>query len=409
MGMKSHAMHSLTLLSLGSLVLTAPALRADDWAQWRGPARTGISQEKDWSVAWPAEGPKRLWESPVGVGWSSFSVAAGRAYTMGNDAEADLVYCFDATTGKVIWTHKYDCSSKDPNGYPGTRCTPTVDGDRVYTVSRQGHLFCLDAATGAVKWSKEFAKDFGSKPPTWGFSGSPWIEKGWVLYEVGAKGASVVAFDKATGEVVWKTGDDAPGYSSIYAFDLAGERLFAQFSSDQIIVRRMKDGSETARAAWKTSYGVNATTPIIEGDKLFVSSGYGFGCAVFQIKAGALQEVWRNKSMRTHVNSCVLVDGYLYGFDDSTLKCLDFKTGEVKWSEGKYGKGSVMVAGGKLLLYGGKGQLGAAAPSPDAYKELAYAAQILKDNDTWAPPALANGKLYLRARKQVVCLDLAGR
>jgi len=401
-------MNALARLGLGSLVLSASLVMAEDWPQWRGPNRTGISEEKGWTTTWPAEGPKRLWEAKVGVGWSSFSVANGKAYTMGNEGEVDSVYCFDAATGKSVWTYKYDCSSKDPNGYPGTRCTPTVDGDRVYTVSRQGHLFCLDAATGAVKWSKDFAKDFGSKPPTWGFAGSPWIEKDWVVYEVGGEGASVVAFNKLTGDVVWKNGKDAPGYSSIIAFDLKGERSFVQFSGSQIVLRRMKDGSEVGRTEWKTSYGVNATTPIIEGDKLFVSSGYGYGCALFQMKADGLEQIWRNKKMRNHVDSCVLWQGYLYGYDDNTLRCLDFKTGEEKWAEQKYGKGSVLLADGKLLLYGQGGKLGVAAASPEGFKEI-VSADILKDKDTWAPPALANGRVYLRARNQVVCLDLSGK
>jgi len=401
-------MHAIARLSLGSLVLAASLAMAEDWPQWRGPNRTGVSLEKGWSTTWPTEGPKRLWEAKVGVGWSSFSVANGKAYTMGNEGEVDFVYCFDAATGKTIWTHKYDCSSKDPNGYPGTRCTPTVDGDRVYSVSRQGHFFCLDAATGAVKWSKDFGKDFGSKPPTWGFAGSPWIEKDWVVYEVGGEGASVVAFNKLTGEVVWKNGNDAPGYSSIVAFDLKAERSFVQFSGSQIILRRMKDGAEVGRTEWKTSYGVNAATPIIEGDKLFLSSGYGYGCALFQMKADGLEQVWRSKKMKNHVDSCVLWEGYLYGYDENTLRCLDFKTGEEKWAEGKYGKGSVLLADGKLLLYGQKGKLGVAAASPEGYKEV-VSADILKDNDTWAPPALANGRVYLRARSQVVCLDLGGK
>lgn len=175
-----------------------------------------------------------------------------------------------------------------------------------------------------------------------------------------------------------------------------------------IITRRMKDGSEIGRAEWKTSYGVNAVTPIIEGDKLFVSSGYNYGCGLFQMTSTGLKQLWRNKNMRTHVNTCVLWKGYLYGYDDNSLKCLDFQTGDVKWSEGKYGKGSLLLADGKLLLYGGRGKFGVAEPSPEAFKEI-VSADILKDNDTWAPPALANGKVYLRARKQVVCLDLGAK
>ena len=389
-------------------LIAAVAAQADDWPQWRGPARTGISAEKGWQTQWPADGPKQVWTASLGVGWSSFSVANGRVFTMGNENEVDKVYCFDALTGKPLWTHSYDCSSKDPNGYPGTRCTPTVDGDLIYTVSRQGHFFCLVAKTGAVKWSKDFKKDFGSKPPTWGFSGSPLIEKDWVLYEVGASNASVVAFDKKTGDVVWKAGDDEPGYSSFLAFNLGGETCFPQFSKDQIIGRRMKDGKELWRHPWKTSYGVNAATPVIDGDTMFVSSGYNFGCALLQMSGDSVKEVWRNKAMRNHVNSCILLDGYLYGFDESKLKCIELKSGEEKWAVDQYGKGSLTLAGDTFIIYSGGGRLATAKLTPDGCKEIS-GFQALKDKDTWAAPVLANGKLYVRTRNQMACLDVSGK
>lgn len=392
-----------TLLLAGAII--APA---DDWPQWRGPKRNGISAEKGWLVQWPAQGPKQLWTANLGVGWSSFSVADGRVFTMGNESEVDKVYCFDAATGKPLWTHSYDCSSKDPNGYPGTRCTPTVDGDLVYTVSRQGNFFCLDAKTGAVKWSKDFRRDFGSKPPTWGFAGSPLIENDWVLYEVGAKGASVVAFDKKSGEVAWKAGDEEPAYSSFIAFNLDGERCFPQFSRDQIIGRRMKDGHELWRQPWKTSYGVNAATPVIEGDMLFLSSGYNFGCALFKMTKDSVIEVWRNKAMRNHVNSCIYRDGHLYGFDESKLKCLDFKTGAEKWAVDKYGKGSLILAGDKFIIFSGSGRLATADLTPEGCNEIS-GYQAVKDKDTWAPPVLANDRLYARSRNQMVCLDVSGK
>ena len=178
---------ALSGICLAALLALIPSALADDWPQWRGPNRDGISKESGWLANWPAEGPKKLWEASVGVGYSSFSVSKGKLYTMGNVAENDIVSCFDAGTGKLEWKHEYPCLSKDPNGYHGTRCTPTVDGGLVYTLSRQGNFFCLDAATGKVKWSKDFRKDFGSESPRWGFAGSPLIEKDWVLAEVGGE------------------------------------------------------------------------------------------------------------------------------------------------------------------------------------------------------------------------------
>lgn len=403
--LRRHRVRRWPLLLLAA-TLPAATSRADDWPQWRGPNRDGISRETGWRTDWPAEGPKKLWEADVGIGYSSISVSAGRVFTMGNVNETDVISCFDAETGKLLWKHEYPCSSKDPNGYPGPRCTPTVDGERVYTVSRHGHFFCLDAASGKVLWSKDFARDFGAASPKWGFAGSPLIEKDWVLCEVNAiNGASVVAFNKRTGEVVWKNGRERAGYSSLVAFDLEGERCLAHFCADQFVLRRMADGAELWRIPWPTSYGVNAATPVLAGDRLFLSSGYGFGCALLKISLKGPAELWRNKNMRNHINSCVLLGEHLYGYDEGELRCLDAKSGEVKWSTRDYGKGSLIAAEGKLILYGQRGQLGLAAANPDAYKSTAQF-QAMGGKDTWAPPALANGRIYVRSLDKLAAFDV---
>ena len=399
---------SVWVATLASLLAFADSARAGDWPRWRGPNLDGISQETGWVANWPQEGPKKLWEADLGVGYSSFSVAQGRVYTMGNRNQMDVVWCLDAETGKVHWQHEYPCSPKDPNGYLGTRCTPTVDGDRVYSVSRDGQFFCLDAAKGTVVWSKKFKQDFGAKPPTWGYSGSPLIEKDWVLYEVGASNAAVVAFDKKTGAVVWQNGKSPAGYSSLTPFDVDGERLLAVFPAAHFVVVRMKDGSEVGRIPWKTSYGVNAATPVIAGSQIFISSGYGFGCALLSVDGSGLKEVWRNKAMRNHVNSCVLWQGYLYGFDESDLKCLELKSGEVKWANNDFGKGSLNLAGGRLIIYSQSGKLVTADPSPSGFKAIS-SAQILDGKDTWAVPVLANGRIYCRSLDKAACVDVKGK
>lgn len=397
-----------SVLALSCALSPASTLSAGDWPRWRGPRLDGISQEKGWSAQWPGDGLPKLWEANVGVGYASFSVSRGVLYTMGNTQDTDAVYALDAAAGAVKWKYEYPCLAKDPNGYHGTRCTPTVDGDRVYTVSRLGHFFCFDAAKGTVIWSKDLVKDFGGKVPTWGYSGSPLVEGDWVLIECGGPGASVVAFAKKTGEVVWKNGDDAAGYASLIPFDCGGQRVFAQFSKDQIIGRRMKDGGELWRASWKTSYGVNAATPLIHGDEMFLSTGYGFGCALFKVSPDGVKEVWRNKNMKNHVNSCVWLGGYIYGFNEGELACLDAKTGETKWSNGSYGKGSLVAVDGKLLLYGQSGKLGLAEATPDGFKELA-SFQALTGRDTWAAPVLVNGRIYARSQEKLAAYNVSGK
>ncbi len=256
----------------------------------------------------------------------------------------------------------------------------------------------------ALSNGKDFKKDFAAETPTWGFAGSPLIEKDWVLAEVSGK-ASVVAFNKLTGEVAWQAGNEPAGYGSLVAFDLGGQRCLLQFSGEQLICRHMKDGSEMWRLPWKTSYRVNATTPIIQGDEIFLSTGYGYGCALLKASTSGTTEIWRNKNMRNHVNSCVLVDGFLYGYDDNELKCLDWKSGAVKWGTRAYGKGSLIAADGKLILYGQSGKLGLAEATPVAFKGL-RSFQALAGKDTWASPVLANSRLYVRSLDKILALDV---
>jgi outer membrane protein assembly factor BamB len=407
--MKTH------LIPFGILAaILAHPLSAADWPQWRGPNRDGISTEIGWSVSWPKEGLKRVWKAEVGAGYGTVSVSQGRLYVMGNTADKDTVYCLEAGTGKETWKFTYDCVAKDPNGYHGVRSTPSVDGDLVFTTSRQGHLFCLSATEGKVKWAKEFGKDFGGKTPTWGFAISPLVEGGLVIVEPGGPGAAVVALKKETGEEVWKSEGAPAGYSSPIAYTLNRERFVAVFSAQGGAGRRLSDGKAVWNFPWKTSYDVNAATPIVDGSKVFVSSGYGTGCGLYDVATNPPQEVWKNKNMRNHVNSCVLWRGCLYGFDENSLKCIDFKTGEVKWSEGKYGKGSLMLADGKLLLYSERGQLGLAEASPEGYKELGFfqALEVRQSypggaaRQTWAAPVLANGKIYCRSQDDLVCLEV---
>jgi outer membrane protein assembly factor BamB len=380
-------------------------LCAGDWPHWRGPNFDGISTETNYRVQWPAAGPKVLWRTPVGVGYSSMSVSRGWLYTMGNTKDVDAVSCVDVATGKVLWQHTYPCLAKDPQGYRGPRTTPTVDGNRVYTLSRLGHFFALDATTGRVLWAKNFARQYGAKAPTWGFSGSPLVEGRMVITEVGGKGSSVVAFDKVTGREIWRSGNDKVAYSSIVPFMQGGQRCLAVLSAESISGRLAVNGREIWRAPWKTKYDVNAATPIVIGTLVFVSSGYGKGCALFNFSTRPPRVVWQNKNMRNHVGTCVFWDRRLYGFDERELRCLDVATGRVLWKERKYGKGSLFKAGRHWIVYSDKGYVAVADLSPAGCRELS-GFQVLKGRDTWAVPVLANGLLFCRNLNTVACVDL---
>lgn len=398
----------MKLLAVGVSTCLLTTVFAGDWPQWRGPNRDGISTETGWSTQWPAAGPKQLWKADVGTGYSGVSVVAGRLYTVGNTGSTDIVYCLDAETGTVVWKHSYTCDPDDPMGYVGPRSTPTVDAGRVYTVSRLGHVFCLDAARGTVVWSKELLKDYGAKAPRWGFSGSALVDGNRLILEGGGKGSGLLALDKTTGAEIWKSGDDAAGYSSAVVTGTGEQRAVTMLHAKTVVSRRVHDGRELWRHPWKTSYDVNAATPIVAGDRLFISSGYNHGGALLQIREGPPKVIWENKEMSNQMNSSVLIDGHLYGFDENELRCVDFNSGQVRWKENKFGKGSVMAADGKLIILGSRGLLGVATASPARYTEIS-SAQVIGGKDVWVVPVLANGRIYCRSKADLVCLDVRGK
>src|SRR5688572_25491700 len=338
-------MKSIAALSFLGLFGLSSLVSAADWPNFRGPDHNGISKETGWSTTWPAGGPKQLWKAKVGTGFASFAVAGGRAYTMGNTDDTDNVFCFDAVTGKEIWKHSY-AAPLDPKYYEGgTSATPTVDGDRVYTFSKRGVVHCLDAAKGTVIWSQKLADDLGAKMPTWGFASSVLISGDLAIIDVGTAGT---ALDKKTGKVVWKSGTDFSGYSTPVPIKSGNDAAVMMAIKQDVIAVTVKDGKELWRFPWKTQYDVNAADPILSEGKVFISSGYNHGGGVFDVSAKPPAKVWENKNMRNHMNSSVLWEGHLYGVDENQLRCLDFATGEVKWTDKASGKGSLILADGKL-------------------------------------------------------------
>lgn len=385
---------------------TAPAAAsAGEWPAWRGPDRTGVSTETGWRADWSAGPPNVLWKAQLGQGWSAAAVSGGRLYSMGNTDEKDTVWCLSAETGKEVWKHTYACPA---GNHPGPRCTPTVDGGSVYTLSREGHLFCLDAASGKVKWELNARTKFGARPEEWGFACSPLVLGKRLIIDVGP----LIALDKATGETIWKAGADKAGYTSPYAFELGGDTLVASFNAYGPVVAKAADGKILGRYRWETKYGVNAVTPIVQGNTLFISSGYNRGAALFEVSDAGLKPLWENKNMRNHANNCVLHDGSLYGFNgqvnEGRLTCLDYKTGETKWSESSLKAGGLMLADGKLIVMGSKGECAVAEASPEGFKELGRMKVLT--GTCWTQPVLVGGRIYCRNHPgDMVCLDVRGK
>jgi outer membrane protein assembly factor BamB len=396
-----------TLTAVASAAILA---HADDWPQWRGPARNGVSQEQGWLDQFSEQGPSIAWKTTVGLGFSSFVVAKGKAYTAGHDQGADTVFCLNALTGKEIWKQSYaaDLGNKFFDG--GTTGTPTLDGNHLYWLSRWGDLFCFEADTGKIIWNRQLVKDTEAHIPTWGFTGAPTVYKNLLILNVGEAGMAV---DKATGKEVWKSGDGEAAYNTPLPVT-RGDKTEIWFANGEAFLSVAPEtGKENWRMKWLTQYGVNASDPIPYGDKVFVSTGYGKGDCLF--KPGATPDaepevIWKNRILRTQIGNDVLVDKYIYGVDGDTteraqLKCIEIESGKQLWAQPDFGTGGIIVADGKIIALAARGELMIAPVSAESFKPTARA-QIL-GGKSWTAPVLANGLLFCRnSRGEVVAVDL---
>ena len=394
-------------LAILALATIGPVAQAEDWPQWRGPQRNGVSAEKDWLDKWPSNGPATAWKAQVGLGFSSFVIAQGRVFTLGHAEEQDTVWCLDAATGKVVWKHSYPAELGDKYYDGGTTGTPTVAGDRVFTLSRWGDAFCFEAASGKVVWSKNVQKETGAPIPDWGFTGAPLVFENLLVLNVGDAG---LALDKTTGKIVWKSANKPAGYSTPLPIQRDGQWLALLGNGSSYVAVNPRDGKETWRVRWVTEYGVNASDPIVDGDRMFLSTGYGKGGELFKLGAGEPEAGWKTKKLRTQLNAAVLYQGHLYGVDGDTtqkaaLKCLDLATGEEKWTQPGFGSGGVIIADGKLIALGGTGELSVAPAASTGFNPTARA-QVL-GGKCWTAPVLANGLIYCRnGRGDVVVVDV---
>lgn len=360
-------MRTGTALSALCMSVLGIAGLAAEWYQWRGPQRNGISSETGILSQFPATGPRRVWSARVGVGYSSVAIRDNRLYTMGNVDGQDVVYCLEANTGRVLWQHRYPCP---PGDYSGPRATPTLDGSAVYTLSREGHAFALNADNGRVLWSKDLAREVGAEKPRWGFASSPLVEGSLVIYNVGRAGTAV---DKRTGRIVWRSQPSGAGYSSPVAHTLNGQRFIALFTTYGLVAVSPANGRILWQFRWETQYDINAADPVFQGDTVFISSNYNKGGALLRIGGGTPTVIWQNRNMRNHFNTSVLINGFLYGNDENTLKCIDWRTGAERWRMRGMDKGGLIAADGKLICLTGRGALMLVQATPEKYTELASA------------------------------------
>jgi len=419
-------------LLVPALVFTsALQLHAVDWPQYRGPSGDGKSSEK---VVLPAgnAAPKQVWKAPSEGGFGSFAVAGGRAFTLSikeaEGAKQESVVAFDTRTGKELWFAplnfaKYDgggdSGAPDNKGGDGPRSTPTTDGTNVYVMSSQLMLRAFDAAKGTPLWSHDLIKEYAGRNIQWQNAASPLLEGGLLYVAGGGPGQSILALNPRDGAVVWKAFDEKMTHATPVAATILGQRQIIFFLQSGLLAVEPKTGKELWRYAfdYKTS---TAASPVVDGDVVYCSAGYGVGAGAVRISKEGLgfkaTEIYRlrgNKPLANHWSTPVVKDGYLYGmfqfkeYGNGPVKCVDIKTGDVKWEQPGFGPGQVILVGDRVLALADNGDLVTFAATPAKYTEMSRTKVL--DGKCWTTPILANGLIFARSTKEAVCLDVSGR
>ena len=396
---------------------TVESSSAEDYPQFLGPNRNavlhGIRLARDWSK----RPPRLIWRQPIGAGWSGFAVLGDSAVTQEQHGEQETVVCYELRTGKVKWRH-YDRAKYEtvPAGI-GPRATPTIVKDRVYTLGGTGILNCLDFATGRQIWSQNIVTD--KEIADWGMSGSPLVFEGLVVVSAGRmNGGSLVAIDRHTGEEVWSGGNDLAGYSSPLLTTLAGVRQILIFNYGSVSAHHPFTGQILWRHPWSNGTECVAQPVPLPGNRVFVSSGYGIGCKLFQVqrdeksKPDRIEDltnlraslVWETPRLKAKFTNVVYRDGYIYGLDDGVLVCLDVANGQRKWKRGRYGHGQVILVDDLLLVQTESGDVVLVEANPNAHHELTRFPAL--DSKTWNSPALAGSYLLVRNDREAACYEL---
>ena len=396
-----------------ALAIAAVQLTADDWPQFLGPDRSGVSRGPALIETWSASGPKVVWRKTIGAGLSGPVVAQGHLILFHRVAGSELVEALDPRSGASQWLYSYPTSYRDDFGFDeGPRAVPVVANGVVYTFGAQGQLHAIGLADGKRIWSEDTAARFGAPKGYFGAAGSPLVEGGAVLANIGGKKAGIVAFDAKSGKVLWTATDDAASYSSAIGATIAERRYAIFLTRNGLVGLDPATGSVQFQRPWRArqAASVNAATPLVIGDRIFVSAEYGPGAAVLRLDNGALTDVWASDDvLSNHYATSVYYDGHLYGFHGRqefgpSFRAVELATGKVRWSEDRFRAGSVTLVGNRLLIMRESGELLIAPASPEAFRPLARA-QILPAT-VRAYPAIANGFVYVRNDNTLVCLDL---
>jgi len=386
-----------------------------DWPQWRGIDRNGISRETGLLKQWPGSGPALVWSaSQLGEGFGSVAVAGDRVLVQGVKNRQSAVSSLDRATGRLVWSTALGPSGSNDRG-SGPRGTPTIDGTRIYVLTENGDLACLQATDGKVVWQRNILKEFSGRNISWLVSESPLVDGNMVIVTPGGRNAGMVALDKVSGKTVWtaKELSDEAGYSSAIVADVQGVRTIMQLTGGAAVGVRASDGKLMWRYGNVANSTANITTPVYADGKVFYTSSYGTGGALLGLRVAGggvqAQEVYFTRNMQNHHGGVVLVNGYLYGFNNSILTCLEFATGKVMWRDRSVGKGSVAYADGHLYVLSEDNVVGLVEALPAAYREKGRFRIADQGWPSWAHPVVSGGRLYVRNQNVLASYDVRGK
>ena len=402
----------------GALAFSLPAV-AGDWPQFRGPRRDGICAVGELAAQWPVDGPPVLWREKVGAGFSGPVVAGGRVFLFSREGDEEVLTARESATGKVIWRAATPTTYQDDFGFdPGPRATPCVAEGKVFTLGADGVVQAWAAADGRVLWRFDSRRELGAAKGFFGFACSPLVESGAVLVNLGGReGAGIVAFATDTGKILWRTGGEEASYSAPVAVTWQGQRNVLFLTRHHFTALE----PATGRVRFEYAFGpterssVTAASPVVVDDLVFLSGCYGAGATVVRVPAeGPPVKLWADATaLQNHYATSVYHDGFLYGIDGRTdpgsfpgpnLRCVELRTGKVRWHDETVGAANVTLVGGELLILTEKGELFRAPASPEGFKPGART-QIL-GVQARAHPAIADGRLYARSQDRLVCVDL---
>lgn len=387
-----------------------------DWPCWRGAAGDARSTVTGIKTDW-TDGLTQRWEvnylcqGEDSAAWTAPVVQGDRVVVCGRDEGHDLVFCLNATNGQLLWHAKYQAEADSGHGM-GMRATPAIDADRVYSFGRSGDLVCWDLQNGTTLWHKNVG-DEGGAVPKWGHASSPLVIDDAVLVQ-GGGAARTIAYHKETGEVLWTSGQGDAGYAALVATTLGDTPACLVFHGNGLAAVALDTGRALWDTPWETAYGVNATTPLIDGEHVFITSGYGTGVQKLKASDTGLDILWTNKVMASHHSDGHILDGYLYGYSGQSIqnrgafKCVDLATGTQEWSTKDMGWGTSLAVDGHILCLDIKGNLFLMKPDPEEFIQVTALPKALGNvkGPVWTLPVIANGRLFLRFKQRLVCYSL---